>query len=174
MYIYIYIYTYIYHTRTHIYIGYNITVHIFPANPIANIRNISERSWFMPSTASSMLPSFPRSALPLPYTFVIVDIDTHAIFAHIDMIADMCKKYLAITCTYMWVYITSSYTYINIKCNAHTHIQALTWAGISISIRQVVVKPASTAACVAIALKFSVYKFNSYVEKIISISNARQ
>lgn len=60
---------------------------------------------------------------------------THAILAQMDMIAAMWRQYLA---------------------------GILTLAGRSISIKHVVVNPAKTAACVAMAEKFSVYKFNSW------------
>jgi hypothetical protein len=39
-----------------------------------------------------------------------------------------------------------------------------------ISIRHVVVNPARTAACVAIAEKFSVYKFSSYSRRMTTIT----
>lgn len=41
--------------------------------------------------------------------------------------------------------------------------------GISISIKQVVVNPASTAACVAMALKLAAYKLSSFSLSLIAL-----
>ena len=68
------------------------TVDRFPASPKANALNIKVRSELIPSTASSMLPSVPRKALPLPQIVVIVDIDTHVMFEQIDTIPQMCSS----------------------------------------------------------------------------------
>lgn len=95
------------------------TVQRFPPSPKAKALKINALSPLMPSTASSMLPSLPRNALPLPHMFVIVDSETQAIFEQMEKIAEMCKQDLAIL---------------------------LAFGGIEISIKQVVVKPANTAA----------------------------
>ena len=78
----------------------------------------------LPSTASSILPSAPRNALLLPHMVVIVDKDTHVILEHMETTPVIWSKPLMI-----W----------------------LISDGRCISIRHVVVKPASTAAWVAIA-----------------------
>jgi hypothetical protein len=65
---------------------------------------------------------------------VIVDNETHVMFAHIDTIPQMCRRPFMYT---------------------------LALSGMDISMMHVVVKPANTAACVAIAEKLSLYKFSS-------------
>ena len=57
--------------------------------PNANALNILFRSLDMPSTASSIEPSKPRSALPLPEIIIIVDNETQVMFAHIEIMAEM-------------------------------------------------------------------------------------
>ena len=111
-----------------------ITVHKLNNNPAAKDLKMSARSCEIPSTASSIDPSTPRNAFPLPQIVVIVDKDTHAILAHIEHTAVMYRM-----------------------CLAAMDVVS----GMVISIKHVVVNPANTAACVAIAEKFSVYKFNS-------------
>lgn len=95
------------------------TLHRFPNNPNANDLKIITLSLLIPSTASSMEPSTPRNAFPLPHMLVIVANDTHDMLAQIDMIALACKKYTA----------NSSAS-----------------SGTSNSIKHVVVNPANTAA----------------------------
>lgn len=113
------------------------TVDKFPRSPRENAKKISPRSLFIPSTASSILPSLPRNALPLPQILVIVDRDTQAMLEHIETTAAKCSKQTA-----------------NLGVVS----------GICISIKQVVVNPANTAACVAMAEKLSVYKLSSCVQ----------
>ena len=111
-------------------------VHRLPARPVANELKMSVRSLLIPSTASSMLPSVPRRAFPLPQMVVIVDKDTQVMLEQIDTIPQMCSS------DFMYGFALS---------------------GIVISIMHVVVNPANTAACVAMAEKLSLYKLSSCV-----------
>lgn len=83
----------------------------------------------------------PRKAFPDPQIETIVDNETQAILAQIDIEANRCKKNLTVK---------------------------LVVSGIVISMRQVVVNPANTAACVAIAPKLSVNKFSSFSLSLIA------
>jgi hypothetical protein len=60
-----------------------------PVNPVAKALNINDLSPDIPSTASSIDPSFPRNAILDPQIVVIVDSDTQVILAQMDRTAVM-------------------------------------------------------------------------------------
>ena len=62
--------------------------------PTPKHEKMKARSSCMPSTASSMLPSLPRSALPLPQTDTNVVDAVHMRFAQIEMVTMRCSMAL--------------------------------------------------------------------------------
>ena len=104
------------------------------STPTANAVKMNERSAFIPSTATSIEPSRPRSALPLPHTVTNVTIATHRKLEQIDIVMKKCSIAFA----------------------------TILFGGRSISTNDVSVKPAITADCVATALKLVLKSLSSF------------
>jgi len=101
---------------------------------MANAAKISVRSAFMPSTAMSIEPSLPRSALPLPHTETKVTVATQTRLAQMEMVTKVCSIVLAVGL----------------------------FGGRSISTNVVSVKPAMIAAWAPTAEKFLLKRLSSF------------